>query len=87
MHIAEQRNSSGKHSFKSILDIPDDVIIHRASRLGVSLADNAAKTSCSVNLIKRLESERSLVILQNNLSKGDELSDSSLFLSKASNLA
>ena len=51
----------------SILNIPNDEIIARASRLGISLGESPSAITASVNLVKETEYDRSLVILQKNL--------------------
>ncbi|KAM0839562.1 hypothetical protein ACQ4PT_060232 [Festuca glaucescens] len=73
MQLAQRRDEphlpgtilNAKHS---ILEFTDDEVVHRASRLGVSLGVSASEVAMSVSTIKNLETSRNLVILNNSLS-------------------
>jgi hypothetical protein len=69
----------------SILEIPDNTIIHRASRLGVSLGKSPEHALVSVRNIKALEKQRDLVILDKKNSV-EEDNPHSLLVSKLSGL-
>jgi hypothetical protein len=70
----------------SLLSLSDDVIIHRASKLGVSLGDSNDRRIESVNIIKNLEMDRRVVFLKNNLDSTSDSIDNSMVISRASNL-
>ena len=87
VHMAQLRDSPGtlSKSRLSILNIPNDEIIARASRLGISLGESPSAITASVNLVKETEYDRSLVILQKNLSTLED-DPKKLLVSKVSGL-
>jgi hypothetical protein len=70
----------------SLLSLFDDVIIHRASKLGVSLGDSNDRRIKSINIIKNLERGRRVVFLKNNLDSTSNSVGNSMVISRASNL-
>jgi hypothetical protein len=65
MHLAQQCQVPGstfEHNF-SILKMSDNVIVNRASKLGVSLGNSSVAALSSVRDIKEVEHQRELVIL------------------------
>jgi hypothetical protein len=70
----------------SLLSIPDEVLIERASKLGVSLGDCSDKCLKSISVIKNLENDRRIVFLKNNLPDISNSMEHSMVISNASNL-
>jgi hypothetical protein len=68
----------------SILNFADNVIIQKASRLGVSLGDSPSLIDVSVKIIKETENERHLTMLKSKVSSNDD--PQNLFVSKVSGL-
>ena len=66
--------------------MPNEVIVFRASRLGISLGTSPSQNDNSVNSLKELENSRHLTFLENNLPPIDDEDKHSLVLRKASNL-
>jgi hypothetical protein len=73
----------------SIASIPNEVVIARASKLGISLGDSPTQVSSSIKSIKEVDLQRTLVMLQRNeekVKKG-ESTISNLVLEKAIELS
>jgi hypothetical protein len=65
MHLAQQRQVPGstiEHNL-SILKMSDNLIVHRANKLGVSLGNSSVAAFSSVRDIKEVEHQRELAIL------------------------
>jgi hypothetical protein len=85
MHLAQQCQVPGstfEHNF-SILKMSDNVIVNRASKLGVSLGNSSVAALSSVRDIKEVEHQRELVIL-NKKNSVEETNPQNLFVSKIS---
>jgi hypothetical protein len=65
-HARDMSPLSGTHKFSkySIASIPNDVVVSRASRLGVSIGKSPSQVSASVMLIKDLDLNRTLIMLK-----------------------
>jgi hypothetical protein len=72
----------------SIVNIPDDEIMHKVERLGISLGKSNGEVVKSIKGIKLLEEERILTILQKNIDENvnKEEDPSTLVMSKVSTL-
>jgi hypothetical protein len=82
-------STTASSSSFSIASIPDDVVISRASTLGVSLGSTEAHVRSSIHHIKDLDLQRTLVMLQRNedrVKKGD-VNNSNLVLEQAIELS
>jgi hypothetical protein len=68
--------------------MPDDEIMHKAERLGISLGKSDGEVVKSIKGIKLLEEERILTILQKNIDEyiNKEEDPSTLVMSKVSSL-
>jgi hypothetical protein len=67
--------------------MPDDEIMHKAERLGISLGKSDGEVVKSIKGIKLLEEERILTILQINIDESvNEEDPSTLMMSKVSTL-
>ena len=92
MALAQRRDSipgTNLNPAFSLLSIPDERIVDHAARLGVSLGVSTKTTKTSVSLIKELEANRQLHIVEKNLSaEANESGDpTSLVLTRASCLS
>src|SRR4051812_48080926 len=59
----------------SIASIPNSVVVTRAAKLGVALGSSPSQITASIDLIKRIDLQRTLVMLKKNedkVRKGDE---------------
>jgi hypothetical protein len=93
MKIAQLRDASscvGKSLSPkfSIVNMPDDEIMHKAERLGISLGKSEGEAVKSIKGIKLLEEEQILTILQKNIDEymNKEDDPSTLVMSKVSTL-
>jgi hypothetical protein len=75
---------SKSKSMLSILSLSDDEIISRASKLGVSLGSSDTDRKKSANIIKKLESDRRVILLSNNLNQNTERDKTSAVMTRAS---
>ena len=71
----------------SILNIPNEVIVSRAAKLGVSLGVSPSQVASSVNKIKNVEVERSITFLKKNLPDVEGDDPYSLVVRRASRLS
>jgi hypothetical protein len=88
MGLAQAKNcTTGTSSITklSFYDLPDDVVVHRASKLGVSFGNTSEEIACSVKKLKDVEKDMSLLILKNNLNVNED-DPESLYVSKVSGL-
>jgi hypothetical protein len=72
----------------SIVNMPDDEIMHKAESLGISLGKSEGEVGKTIKGIKLLEEERILTILQKNVEEyvNKEEDPSTLVMSKVSTL-
>jgi hypothetical protein len=56
----------------SLSSIPDDVFIQRANKLGVSMGTSSSQISNSINNIKEVDYNRTLIMIQKNLAESNK---------------
>ena len=88
--LAEHRDNlwaQGTAPHRSFLDLPNEVILSRASKLGVSLGLCPSETANSISSLKNTEETRNLTFLKNTLkiTVGNDVQ--SMVISKAYNLS
>jgi hypothetical protein len=87
MHLVQQRQVPGstfEHNLY-ILKMSDNLIVNRASKLGVSLENSSVAALSSVRDIKEVQHQRELIIL-NKRNSVEDTYPQNLFVSKVSGL-
>ena len=87
-HKAQARDSPSRQGISSlpkfnINDIPNDVIVARASKLGVSLGGSPSQVHDSINHIKDVDLHRTLIMLKRNKMNAKQDDPGSLVLNNA----
>ena len=80
-------STSGTKPKPSLLTLPNEVIITRASRLGVSLGESPSQVFESVNYIKEIEHAREVIFLKNNMDNLGNGDDQNMIIKRATNLS
>ena len=91
MDLAERRDSAFQSGTRlcsklSFVSIPNEVIVERASKLGVSFGASPLQVSDSIKNLKEIEEARNITFLKNTLSTDEGEGLQSLVVRKASNL-
>ena len=71
----------------SFLSLPNEVIVARASRLGVCLGVSPSQVNSSVNLLKDVENVRAVTFLKNTMTTEDDDDSRIWVIKQASNLS